>query len=169
MRISLIVAVAKNGVIGKDNDLAWRLPDDMKYFMSTTKAHHVIMGRKNWDSIPEKYRPLSDRANLILTRNANFQVNQIDTHVFTDLDSSIEYAKSKGEDELFIIGGSQIYNQALPQVSRMYITEVNASPIGDTYFSGYDPIEWEEVSRTHHPIDENHIYSFDFVVYDKKE
>ena len=168
MKISLIVAYADNFVIGKDNDLVWSLPDDMKYFSTTTRGHHVIMGRKNWESIPAKYRPLPNRPNIILTRNQDFKVEFNNTEVFDNLTSAIEYAEKSSEQELFIIGGSQIYQEALPLIDTMYITEVHGSPEGDTFFPSWNHDEYEEISRIHHEKDSRHQYSFDFVVYKKK-
>lgn len=167
MRISLIAAVAKNGVIGKDNDLAWSLPDDMKYFVEKTKGRHVIMGRKNWESIPHKFRPLPNRPNLILTRKQNFKTEHANVFVFHEILNSINFALENGETELFIIGGSQIYELGMKFTERMYITEVNGSPRGDTYFPKFSEKDWREVSRIHHDSDEKHEYSFDFVVYDR--
>ena len=167
MIISLIVAYSSNKVIGKDNDLVWSLPDDMKYFSDITRGHHVIMGRRNWDSIPLKYRPLRNRTNIILTRNTDFEPQDADTYVFNNLDTSIEFARQRGEKELFIIGGAQIYQASMDHVQKMYITEIEGTPEGDTFFPDWDGNDWKETSRKHHPADERHEYSFDFVVYER--
>jgi dihydrofolate reductase len=165
MIISLIAAVSKNKVIGKNNDLPWHLPDDMKYFMQTTKTHHVIMGRKNYESIPEKFRPLPNRSNIVVTRQADYQAP--DCIIVHSLEESLQVAESSQEPEVFIIGGAEIYKQGFPLTQRLYLTEIYADIEGDTYFPAFDPKEWKEVSRIHHGTDERHLYEFDFVVYEK--
>jgi dihydrofolate reductase len=166
MTISLIAALTQNRVIGKDNDLPWHLPDDMKYFMQTTKNHHVVMGRKNYDSIPEKFRPLPNRTNIVVTRQNNF----IAPHctVANSLEQAITLAKTNNEQELFIIGGAEIYKLALPFANRLYLTEIQTELDGDTYFPHVENKKWKEVSRRHHSVDERHLYAFDFVVYEKE-
>jgi dihydrofolate reductase len=166
MKISLIAALTQNRVIGRNNDLPWHLPDDMKYFMQTTKQHHVVMGRKNYDSIPEKFRPLPNRTNIVVTRQINFIApNCI---VVNSLEKAIDIAKANSEQELFIIGGAEIYNLAMPMADRLYLTEIKTSLVGDTYFPTFDKSDWKEISRKSHPQDERHVYKFDFVVYEKK-
>ena len=165
MIISLIAALSQNRVIGKNNDLPWHLPDDMKYFMQTTKGHHVIMGRKNYDSIPEKFRPLPNRTNIVVTRQKNFAApNCIVTN---SMEEALAIAKKSNEPEVFIIGGSEIYNQGLPLANKLYLTEIHATIEGDTYFPAFDKSQWNEVSRTHHLSDERHKFPFDFVVFER--
>ena len=166
MKISMIAAVASNRVIGKDNDLAWHLPDDMKYFMNTTKNHCVIMGRRNFESIPKKFRPLPHRTNIIITRQKNYR--QEDCIICHSMQEAIDYCKALGEQEAFIIGGGQIYEVGLPMADVLYITEVNAEVEGDTYFPEFNMAEWQEVSRIHHEADQKHTFDFDFVIYDRK-
>ncbi len=166
MTISLIAALSQNLIIGKNNDLPWHLPDDMKYFMQTTRGHHVIMGRKNYDSIPKKFRPLPDRINMVVTRQKNFSASGC--LVFHDIDSAIDFAKESGETELFIIGGAEIYTICLPLAQRLYLTEINASIEGDTYFPSFSKEEWKEISRIKHSADEKHKYSFNYVIYERK-
>jgi len=166
MEIAMIAAVAANGVIGKDNDLVWSLPDDMKYFMNTTKNHFIVLGRKNYESLPPKFRPLPNRTNVVITRQPAFQLNN--AFVVHSLDEALALCKEKNQEKIFIIGGGQIYKQALPKTDTLYITEINQSFDGDTFFPNYDKTEWQEVSREHHTIDEKHAYSFDFVVYKRK-
>lgn len=165
MRISMIAAVSTNGVIGKDNDLAWSLPDDMKYFKETTAGHHVILGRKNWESIPHKWRPLPKRPNIVITRNPDYQATG--ATVTDSLDKALEMARNAEEPEVFIIGGGEIYKMGFEVSDRIYITEVHATVEGDTFFPEWDKSDWQEVSRTHHDADERHAFAFDFVVYDK--
>ena len=166
MIISLIAAVSENGAIGKNNDLPWRLPDDMKYFMGTTSGHHVIMGRKNYESLPEKYRPLPNRVNIVVTRQKGYPAP--DCLIAYSIQEGIEMARKAGEMELFIIGGAEIYSATLPMADYLYITEVKANVAGDTYFPKYGKDDWDEISRKPHAADEKHIYSFDFVVYKRK-
>jgi dihydrofolate reductase len=165
MIISLIAALSKNRVIGKNNDLPWHLPDDMKYFMQTTRGHYVIMGRKNYDSIPEKFRPLADRTNIVVTRQQNFSAPGC--LVVNSLEEGLALAKSNQEKEAFIIGGSEIYQQGLPHATRLYLTEIDAHIEGDTFFPEFDKSKWKEVSRKKHLQDEKHKFAFDFVVFDR--
>jgi dihydrofolate reductase len=166
MTISLIAALAKNRVIGKNNNLPWHLPDDMKYFMNTTKAHHVIMGRKNYESIPEKFRPLPNRTNIVVTRQKDFHAPTC--IVVNTLEEGIATARAAGEKELFIIGGSEIYALGMPWADQLYLTEIDTTLDGDTYFPSFNKNEWSEQSRIHHEADARHVYAFDFVVYKKK-
>lgn len=164
MTISLIAALTRNRVIGRNNDLPWHLPDDMKYFMQTTKGHHVIMGRKNYDSIPEKFRPLPNRTNIVVTRQRNLVLPQCT--VVNNMAEAISLAKHAGEQELFIIGGAAIYQLGMPLANKLYLTEIDAELAGDTLFPEFNKAEWKEVSRRRHPADERHAYAFDFVIYE---
>lgn len=166
MKISMIAAVAENNVIGKDNDLAWNLPDDMKYFMNTTQHHFVIMGRKNYESLPPKFRPLPNRTNIIITRKAAYHAPG--SVVVHSLEESLEYCNLHQQQEIFVIGGGQIYDAALDKADSLYITEVAASVEGDTYFPKFNRDEWRELSRVHHPADDRHEFAFDFVIYERK-
>lgn len=166
MKISLIAALTKNRVIGRDNDLPWRLPDDMKYFMEKTKRHHIIMGRKNYESIPAKFRPLPERENLLLTRQSHFEAPGC--RLIHSLQEGIDIARLAHEPELFIIGGSEVYQLALPLATHLYLTEIDAELAGDAFFPAIDHAQWKEESRQHHPSDDRHRYAFDFVVYSKK-
>jgi dihydrofolate reductase len=165
MIVSMIAAMAENRVIGKNNDLPWKLPDDMKYFMETTKGHHCIMGRKNYDSIPEKFRPLADRTNIVVTRQQNFSAPGCT--VVNSLESALEIAAENNEPETFVIGGADIYRLGLPYANRLYLTEIKAPVAGDIFFPVFDKKEWKEISRVPHDADERHKYAFDFVVYEK--
>lgn len=165
MIISLIAALTKNHIIGKDNRLPWHLPDDMKFFMQTTKGHVVLMGRKNYDSIPEKFRPLPNRTNIVITRQKDFRAPGC--AIVHSLEDGIGLARLKREQELFVIGGSDIYRLAMPHANRLYLTEIDAELDGDTRFPTIDAQQWREVSRTHHPVDDRHAFAFDFVVYDR--
>ena len=168
MIVSLIAAVAKNNVIGKDNRLIWSLPKDMKFFMDTTMNHHVIMGRKNFESIPDKYRPLKNRTNIIVTKNQNY--NALNCLVTNSITEGIDFAKDKGESECFIIGGGQIYKLALELnlVNRMYITHINESFDGDTFFPEVNYKLWSSELLADHLADENNPHDFKIMKYDNK-
>lgn len=165
MTISLIAALSRNRVIGRNNDLPWHLPDDMKYFMQTTKGHHVIMGRKNYDSIPEKFRPLPNRVNIVVTRQPTLTLPNCT--VVHSLEEAVAIAREAGEQELFVIGGAAIYQLGIPLANRLYLTEIDATLSGDTYFPAFDKNNWKETSRHHHSADERHAYAFDFVIYER--
>src|SRR5258707_13115335 len=145
MTISIIAAVAKNKVIGKGNDLPWRLPDDMKFFMQTTNGHHVIMGRKNYESLPDKFKPLPNRINIVVTRQKNFEA--AGCTVTNQLEDGIRFAERNGEKELFIIGGAEIYKLTLPMTDKLYLTEIDSEIEGDTLFPEWNKKEWKEISR----------------------
>jgi len=165
--VSLIAAVAENGVIGKDNDLIWHLPADMAFFKATTLEHHVIMGRKNYESIPHKYRPLANRTNVIITRNKEFTAE--DCIVFHSLKEGIDHAVRSGDEEPFVIGGGQIYELALKEnlIDRMYLTHVHGSFEGDTFFPEFDESDWNLVSVKSYPADESNPIPFSISIYDK--
>jgi dihydrofolate reductase len=168
MKVSLIVAKAENEAIGKDNDLIWHLRDDMRYFSNITKGHHVIMGRMNYDSIPDKYCPLPDRTNIIVTRNPNFEAE--DCVVVNSIKDGLEVAKKNGDVEAFIIGGGQIYKTSLDEnlLDKLYITYVHHEFEADVFFPKYDKSIWKKTSEIFHPKDEKHAYSFSYVTYEKK-
>lgn len=166
MIVSLIAALAQNRTIGKNNDLPWHLPDDMKFFMETTSGHHVIMGRKNYDSIPQKFRPLPKRTNIVVTRQNNFQAPGC--IVVNSIVDGLALAKSNNEPEVFIIGGAEIYKQSMPEANRLYLTEIKAAIEGDTFFPEFDKKNWKETMRKPHAADERHAHAFDFVIYERK-
>jgi dihydrofolate reductase len=166
MKVSLIVAVSENGVIGKDNDLIWHLPNDMKFFKDTTMGHHVIMGRKNFESIPHKFRPLPNRTNIVITRQSDYKAE--DSIVVDSVEEALKVAKSNRENEAFIIGGGQIYKLALEAnlIDRIYLTRIHHSFDGDTFFPELSS-DWEEVNREDCFKDNNHKYDYSFIVLEK--
>lgn len=166
MIISLIAALTENRVIGKSNDLPWHLPDDMRYFMQTTLGHHVIMGRKNYESIPHKYKPLANRTNIVVTRQEAYDAPGC--LVVNSIPTGIDIAIDNHEAEVFIIGGAEIYMQSLAFANRLYLTEIQTSLEGDAFFPIFNKQEWKEVSRNPHSADAKHRYAFDFVIYEKK-
>ena len=165
MIVSGIAALSKNKVIGKNNDLPWRLPDDMKFFMETTKGHHVVMGRKNYDSLHDRFKPLPDRTNIVITRQKDFKAPGCT--VLNAIEPALEMARRNSEQECFIIGGAEIYRLAMPYTSRLYLTEIDAVVEGDTFFPELNADDWKEVSRKRHPADLRHPYAFEIVVYDR--
>ncbi len=142
MIVSIIVAVAKNGVIGVGGDLPWHLSEDLKYFKAVTMGKPIVMGRKTFDSIG---RPLPGRRNIVISRNEKLHLEGAE--VVSSLSDAI--ALVGGVEEVMIIGGAQIYAHALLQADRVYLTEVDMKPKGDAYFSAINPDDWQEVSRRH--------------------
>lgn len=163
----MIAAMGSNRVIGKDNDIPWHLPDDFKFFKDTTKNHHVIMGRKNWESLPPKFQPLPDRVNIVITRQNNYTAEG--AIVVPTLDASLVIATENKEPEAFIIGGGEIYRMSIELADRIYLTEINAQFDGQVTFPELDLSKWIEKSRIHHGTDNRHEFSFDFVTYEKNK
>ena len=160
--ISAIVARSRNGVIGVKNDLPWDLPDDRKYFRDVTRGHAVIMGRKTAESIFTRLgHGLPDRPNIVVTRDTGYVLEGF--IIVHSLEEAVAAAGSDG----FIIGGSQIYEQAMSLCDRLYITEVDVEIDGDAYFPALDMTQWHEVSREHHEKDDSNEYAFDFVIYER--
>ena len=162
MKISSIVAVASNGVIGKDNDLPWHLPEDMKFFKKTTSGHHIILGRKNYQSIGF---PLPKRTNIILSRNPFFIVSNC--LVAQSIEEALEIAVDNGEEEVFIIGGAKIYEQTMDIIDTLYYTEVHAEPEGDVFFPKIDWSQWELIHEERHEADEKNMYPFTFKTFNR--
>ncbi|MEZ4985928.1 MAG: dihydrofolate reductase [Saprospiraceae bacterium] len=163
MIVSAIVATATNQVIGDGADIPWRLSSDMKYFKRTTLEHHVIMGRKTFESMG---RPLPKRTNIILTRDVMYAGTGI--IVAHSIEEALTIALDNGETEVFIIGGGEIYLQSMPYWDRVYLTRVHATPSGDTHFPALPPDEWELI--THEPQEKgsNDEFDFTFEVYERR-
>ena len=161
-KISLIAAMDVNNVIGQDNDMPWHLPDDLKFFKKQTQAKTVIMGRKTFESIGSK--PLPNRRNIVISRNQNFEVGT------AELYNSIEEAilSCSKNTEVMIIGGGQLYKMMLPYASKLYVTRVKATLIGDTFFPKRDESEWHEIYSEQHEKDAKHCYEFNFYIFAKK-
>lgn len=167
MIVSLIVATGENLEIGKDNDLLWHLPRDMRFFTQTTKGHYIIMGRKNWDSIPLKYRPLSNRENIVVSRKKDLELDG-GIHV-QSIEEGIELARTNNESEVFVIGGGQIYSLALEKdlIDTIYITRVHSSFDADTFFPEIDYSKWVLQSKEDFEKDEKNPFSFTIYKYTK--
>lgn len=158
--ISIIVAVAENNAIGKNNQLLWHLPADMKIFKEKTTGHCVITGRKNYESIPEKFRPLPNRTNIVITRQKEYSAPG--ALVVHSLQQAIEKAMTKGDNEIFIIGGGEIYAQSIPLADKIYLTKVHATFEADTFFPKLNMNEWQITSSKYFNADEKNKYSFTF-------
>lgn len=164
MIISIIVARATNNAIGINGDLPWRLPSDLSHFKRTTSGHHVIMGRKTFVSLG---KPLPGRTHIVVTRNLNFSV-PAGHFVAHNLDEALAIAKSEGIERVFILGGAEIYREALPLAHEMIITEIEAQPQADTFFPSFDPDTWKVVEKTRVEKSEKNPYTHTFVTYQKK-
>jgi dihydrofolate reductase len=160
MQISLIVACAENQVIGRNNQLIWHLPNDLKRFRQLTTGHAVIMGRKTHESIG---KPLPNRVNLVVSRNAEY--TSPGTTSCTHLEQALQLCQHSGEKEVFVIGGEQLYKLALPLVDTIYLTLVHGNPEGDAHFPVLPPEEWQEAQRESFSADEKHLFAFSFILY----
>lgn len=167
MIVSAIAAVAENGTIGRDNDLPWHLPDDLKFFQRTTRGHHVITGRRNYESIPPQYRPLKDRVNVVITHDPSYEAPG--AVVVHSLEAALEHCRTQGEQEAMVIGGGQVFHEALGKglLDRIYLTRVHAQVPGDVFFPTFDQGRWKEVSREDHPADGRHQFAFSFMILDR--
>ncbi len=161
MSLSLIVAVADNGVIGQRNGLPWRLPEDLKRFRTLTMGKPVIMGRKTFDSIG---KPLPGRINIVITRQAGLSLPGC--LVVDSLPAAI--AAAGAVDEAMIIGGAEVYRQALPTAQRVYLTRVHAQVEGDACFPELNAQQWRELEREDYPADERHAYAYSFVILERQ-
>lgn len=161
MQLSIIVAIANNNVIGKNNDLVCRMPADMSYFKEKTMGHAIIMGRKNYESIG---RALPGRTSIILSRNKELKIE--DCKVVNSLFSA--FALADKDSEAFVIGGGEIYKMALPLTTKLYVTRIYAELPGDVFFPEIDMERWEEVSAKHFLADEKNPYDYSFFEYLKK-
>lgn len=159
--ISLLLAMDKNQLIGKDNDLPWRLPADLAYFKRVTMGHPIIMGRKTYDSIG---RPLPGRENIIVTRDTSYKAEGC--KVIHSIEDIVKMSEET-DQELFVIGGAEIFKEILPHSDRLYITEIEEEFEGDTYFPAFDKDEWKIISKEKGIKDEKNPYEYTFLVYEK--
>jgi dihydrofolate reductase len=161
MRRSLVVAVARNRVIGRDNQLPWKLPDDLRYFKQVTMGHPVVMGRRTWESIG---KPLPGRTNIVVTRNRGYRAPGCIV-----VGSLAEAWEAAGDaEEVSVIGGTTLFEETLPIADRIHLTEVLAEVEGDTWFPEFDRSEWKETVVSEHAADEKHRYPFRIVVLDRE-
>lgn len=163
MRLSIIAALSTNNVIGRDNAVPWRLSTDLKRFKALTMGHHLIMGRKTYESVG---RPLPGRVNVVITRREDFAAEGVT--VVHSLEEAIRLAAAAGEGEAFIAGGAEIYQQSMHRADRMYLTRVHAEVEGDTLFPDFDDVsEWRLVDAEHFDADEKNEYPFSFLTYER--
>lgn len=161
--ISIVVAMARNGVIGRDNGLPWHLPDDLGWFRDVTMGKPVIMGRKTYESIPPRFRPLPGRHNIVITRQANYAAPGA-TAVASPQAALTAAADA---DEIMVAGGSSVYTAFLPQTGRIYLTQIDADVDGDAYFPVVDWSQWRERFRAAHPADERHALAFRWLILER--
>lgn len=160
-RVSILVAMTRNRTIGVNNTLPWRCPDDLKRFKALTMGHHIIMGRKTYESIG---KPLPGRTSVVVTHNVNYSVPGV--IVVNSLEAAI--AACGSDEEIFVIGGAELYRQAIAFADRIYLTEIDADISGDAHFTELDRKLWQETGRVSHTPDEKNAYPYHFVVYDRK-
>jgi len=161
--LTIIVAAGENDAIGKDNDLIWHLSDDLKRFKSLTNGHHIIMGRKTFESFP---KPLPNRIHIVITRQKDYQAPE-GVIIVNNLEDALDAART--DKQPFIIGGGEIYKQSMSLANKIELTRVHSSfENADTYFPEIDKNQWKEVSRTTHDADEKHAHAFSFVTYLRK-
>lgn len=161
--LSIIVAKAKNNIIGKDNKMIWHLPEDLKHFKNLTTGHTIIMGRKTFESLG---KPLPNRKHIIFSQNPDFKVNDENVEVVHSLLQIQDLIE--GKEEAFVIGGAMIYNFLMPYVKKMYVTEIEKDFEGDTFFPIIDSEIWKEVAREKGIKDENNNLDYYFVTYERK-
>jgi len=164
MIISLVVAAAANNVIGRDNRLLWRLPNDLKFFRDTTWAMPVVMGRKTFESLSGK--ALKGRMNIVITRQSGWTAEGVS--VAHDLDEAIALAAKANYEELFVIGGGEIYREAMNRADRIYLTRVYTEIAGDTFFPVIDEQQWELASEERMEADAKHAYAYSFQLWKRK-
>ena len=160
-RVSLIAALAQNRVIGIENRLPWKLPEDLAHFKALTLGHPILMGRKTFESLG---RPLPSRRNIVISRNADYQ--PVGCEIATSISAAIDLCADA--EEIFFIGGAELYKQVLPIVDRLYLTEVQIEALGDAWFPDYDSSAFREISRESHTGEKGDTLAFDFLVYVRK-
>lgn len=160
--ISIAVAVGENYAIGKNNQLLWHMPADLKFFKQTTSGHTVIMGRKTFDSVG---RPLPNRRNIVITRDATLKIDGVE--VVNSLDEALSISKDE-EKDVFIVGGAEIYRQALPKTNTLFLTTIHHNFEADTFFPEIDKSEWRLISSEPHKADEKNKYDYTFEVFERK-
>jgi dihydrofolate reductase len=172
MILSIIAAIGKNNALGKENKLLWQMPADMKHFKELTTGHTVIMGRKTHESIG---RPLPNRENIVITRDTNYApegvtvVHSLDEALkIASLEQGKKFEENQDEVEVFVIGGGQIYTEAMEKAHKLYITEIDNSPEADTFFPEIKKDEWKETSRESHEADDKNPLPYSFVIYTRK-
>ena len=165
MSISIIVAISENNIIGKDNSLIWHLPADMKFFKDKTTGHCIITGRKNYESIPAKFRPLPNRTNIIIICQKDYEAPG--AIVLSSIEEAIEKAKQITDEEVFIIGGGEIFVQSMHLADKLYVTKIHHSFDGDIFFPEINSTIWKETKHADFKKDEKNKYDYSFGEYEK--
>ncbi len=160
-KIILVAAAARNNALGRDNRLLWHLPDDFRRFKKLTSGHHIVMGRKTFESLPGM---LPNRTHIVITRSRDFRPDNC--LVADSLENAI--ALVPGHEDVMIIGGGEIYSQSIKMADRIELTRVEADFKADTYFPEIDPGKWEITAQEDHPADDQHAYAFSFVTYERR-
>jgi dihydrofolate reductase len=156
VRVALVAAVARGGVIGRDGTIPWRVPEDVAFFKELTTGHPVVMGRRTWESIPDRFRPLPGRRNVVVTRNREWSAEGAERA------GSVAEALSlvEGTDRVFVIGGAELYADALPLADELLLTEIDLDVEGDTFFPAWQRAEFDEVSREEHATEDGIPFAF---------
>ena len=163
MTISIMAALATNNVIGRDNTLPWHMPADLKRLKTTTMGHHVLMGRKTFEDVG---KPLPGRVTVVITRDPHFAAEGV--AIARSVDEAISKAEAAGDDEIFILGGAEIFRQTIHRADRMYLTRIHAEPEGDTFFPEFDDVnEWRLVDAEHFEPDERNAHPYSFLTYQR--
>jgi len=163
MKLSILVILSTNNVIGRDNKLPWHMPADLKRFKNLTMGHHILMGRRTFDEIK---KPLPGRINVVITRDHHFAAEGV--AIARSIDEAISKAEATGDHEIFLIGGGEIFKQVIHRADRMYITRIHADIEGDTYFPEFDDVnEWKLVDAEHFEADEKNAYPYSFLTYER--
>jgi dihydrofolate reductase len=162
-RIAYVVAMDENRLIGRNNALPWRLPDDMRWFREQTLGKPCVMGRRTYDSLPDRFRPLPGRLNIVVTRNREYEASG--AVVVHSVDEALRAAGDALE--IIIVGGAELFRALWPEVDRLYLTQIHGAAAGDVFFPAYDPSEWREVYRREHPADDRHPFAFTWLILDR--
>jgi dihydrofolate reductase len=165
MRVSILVAFAENGVIGREGQLPWRLPADLRRFKNLTMGHTIVMGRRTWESIGRK---LPGRRMIVVSRQAAYVAGAGGVSTAANLDAALHDAERSGENETFVIGGAELYQAAFSRADRLYVTRVHGSVMGDTRFPMAELDRWERIESEYHAADAANVFPFSFEVYERK-
>ena len=164
MRISIIVAVAENGVIGRGGQLPWHLSADLQRFKRLTMGHTIIMGRRTWESIG---RPLPGRRTIVVSRQLDYRIDAADVTTATSLGEALQAAAASGDDDAFIIGGAELYREGMLRADRLHVTRVRANVEGDTLFPAVQWNQWQFFAGEEHPADDRNDHAYAFEVYER--
>ena len=162
MIVSQIAAMSRNRVIGKDNKLPWNMPNDLAYFFKVTRGHHIILGRKNFEA---NGKALPNRVNIVLTRNLNYKAPGC--IVVESIQQALKYSESKGEEEVFIVGGGQIYQASLGITNKIYLTIIETEIEGDVFFPELNPKSWKQISKIAYPADSNNPFIYTYYIFER--